>query len=128
MCTRCHCGKHSLCCWLKKVFVQVALDIDKMWPLCCCFISFEKIAWLWGLAVAVFVVFGFERAKVCLWDCLWGELRGRKTPWKKTSSILYFYALTNGLLSQISSNGVILISVVLLESWQWFTQNSLNLV
>ena len=49
------------------------------------------------------------------------NLEAEKHLEKKTSSILYFYALTNGLLSQISSNGVILISVVLLESWQWFT-------
>ena len=42
------------------VFVQVAVDIDKMWSVCCCFISFKKIAWLWGLAVAIFVILVLE--------------------------------------------------------------------
>ena len=64
----------NIACWWRKSFVQVALDIHKMWPVCYCFISFEKIAWLWSLMVAAFVSLGFKRTKTCLLDCLWREL------------------------------------------------------
>ena len=79
MCTRFHC---SIACWLRKLFVQVALNTNKTWLVCCCFI-FDKTAWLWSIMVIVFVSFGFERTKICLWDCLWRELDIGKTPWKE---------------------------------------------
>ena len=77
MCTRFHCGKQSL-------FVEVALDINKTWPLCCCFISIAITAGLWSVMVAIFVSFGFERRKMYLWECLWREPGVGRTSWKKT--------------------------------------------
>ena len=69
-----------------KISLQYSLLIEKVvcpsWLVCCCFI-FDKTAWLWSIMVIVFVSFGFERTKICLWDCLWRELDIGKTPWKE---------------------------------------------
>ena len=92
----------NVACWLRKLFIQVTVDINKMWPVCCClifFFFFEKTTWLWNLVVGVFVLFGFEGKKMCLWDYLWRELGVGRTPWQKNISILYVYAVTNGWLS-----------------------------
>ena len=70
----------NIACCLKKSFIQVALDIKETWPVCCCFISFEKTAWLWSLEVTIFVLFGFERTKMCCWDCLWRGLEVEEHP------------------------------------------------
>ena len=75
---------------MRKLFEQVVLDIHKTWPVYCCFISFEKTAWLWSLGAAVFVSIGCERTKMYLPDCLQRELRVGRTPRKKNifSSLL----------------------------------------
>ena len=119
----------NIACWLRKSFALVALDINKMWPVCCCYISFEKPAWWWSLAIDVFVSFGFERTK--MWLCLWRELGSWKNTLKKED--FQFFTFIPWLMLALlkvskSSNGVILISVVLLESWQRMTQNRWNLL
>ena len=73
--------------WLKKLFVEVALDTNKFWPVCFYFIPFKKVTWWWSLVVAAFVLFGFERTSMCLWDCLWRDLGIRRIP-KIFSSLL----------------------------------------
>ena len=119
--------------WLRKLFVQVALDINKTWPVCFCFISF-----VWKNHI-------FKKPSGC-WICVnsfWMEkdaplrLPGKRTwSWRnkhpRKKHVLFFTFMQWLMVCSLKKyqspqmGYIILILAVLLESWQWVTQNRRN--